>query len=63
MKYLKYLLTILLIVSFSMVSCKKDSTTGPTGGAIVGTWNVVDAVVGWLLTTNSIQTATNMFDV
>jgi hypothetical protein len=63
MKYLKYLLIILLIFSFAMVSCKKDSTTGPAGGSIVGTWNVVDAVVGWLITTNSNQTATNMFDV
>lgn len=63
MKYIKYLLIILLIFSFAMVSCKKDSTTGPAGGAIVGTWNVVDAVVGWLLTTKSNQTATNMFDV
>jgi len=63
MKYLKYLLFILLIFSFAMVSCKKDSTTGPAGGSIVGTWNVVDAVMGWLLTTNSNQTATNIFDV
>lgn len=64
MKYLKYLLIILLILSFTLVSCKKDSTTGPAGsGALVGTWQVVDAVVGWLLTTNSNQVATNMFDV
>ncbi len=63
MKYLKYLLIIMLIFSFAMVSCKKDSTTGSTSGTIEGTWNVVDAVMGWLLTTNSNQTATNMFDV
>lgn len=58
MKYLKFLLIILLIFSFAMVSCKKDSTTGPTSSPIVGTWNVVDMVWGLLLTTNSNQVAT-----
>lgn len=64
MKYIKYLLIISLIFSFAMVSCKKGSTTGPDGGgAIVGTWNVVNIVIGWLLTTNSNQVATNIFDI
>ncbi len=63
MKYLKTIISVMLIVTITLVSCKKDSTTGPTGGAIVGTWSVVDAVMGWLLTTNSNQVATNMFDV
>ncbi len=63
MKYLKTIISVMLIVTITLISCKKDSTTGPAGGAIVGTWNVVDAVVGWLLTTNSNQTATNIFDV
>ena len=62
MKYLKIFLIIILILSFSIISCKKDSTTGP-GGGLTGTWQVVDAVIGWLLTTNSNQVATNMFDV
>ena len=63
MKYLKYILIIILIFSFAMVSCKKDSTTESGGGTIEGAWNVVDVVMGWLLTTNSNQTAINMFDV
>ena len=63
MKYLKYLLIVMLILSFAIFSCKKDSTTGPAGGSIVGTWNVTNAVLSWLLTTNSNQTATNIFDV
>lgn len=58
MKYLKYLLIVVLIFSFAMVSCKKDSTTGPAGGAIVGTWNVTNMIMGWLLTTSSNQVAT-----
>ena len=62
MKYLKYLLIILLIFSFTMVSCKKDSTTGSGVEPIVGIWNVVNAIGGWLLTTNSNQEAMNMFD-
>jgi hypothetical protein len=58
MKYIKYLLIVMLILSFALVSCKKNIITGPgDGGAIVGTWNVVDAVIGWLLTTNSDQVA------
>lgn len=60
MKYLKLLLIILLIFSFAVVSCKKDSTTGSTSGSIVGTWNVVGAVMGLLLTTNSNQVATGI---
>jgi hypothetical protein len=62
MKYIKYLLIIMLIFSFAMVSCKKDSTTGPAGGSIVGIWNVVNAIGGWVLTTNSNQEAFDIFD-
>lgn len=62
MKYIKYLLIPLLIFSFVMVSCKKDSTTGSNAEPIVGTWNVVDAIMGFLVTTNSNQVATNPFD-
>lgn len=64
MKYVKYLLIVLLILSFALVSCKKSSTTGPREeGPIVGTWNVVSMVFGWLLTTNSDQVATIIDDV
>lgn len=63
MKYFKIMISVMLVATIALISCKKDSTTGPAGGSIVGTWNVVDAVVGWLLTTNSNQTATNMFDI
>lgn len=62
MKYIKFLLIILLIFSFAMVSCKKDSTTGSNAEPIVGTWNVVEAVIGLLLTTSTNQVATNPFD-
>ncbi len=62
MKYIKYLLIPLLIFSFVMVSCKKDSTTGSKTEPIVGTWNVVEAVLGWLITISSNQVATNPFD-
>ena len=58
MKYLKHFLIILLIFSFALVSCKKDSTTGSTSGSIDGTWNVVDLAFGFLLTTNSNQVVT-----
>jgi len=64
MKYLKFLLIILLILSFTIVSCKKDSTTGPTGsGALVGTWQIVNAAIGYIFTTKSNQVALNVFDV
>lgn len=64
MKYVQYLLIVLLILSFALVSCKKSSTTGPREeGPIVGTWNVVSMVFGWLLTTNSDQVATIIDDV
>jgi len=63
MKYLKYILVAVLMFSFALVSCKKDSSTGPGGGSIEGSWTVVDAIVGWLLTTNSNQSAINMFDI
>lgn len=62
MKYIKYLSIILLIFSFAMVSCKKDSTTGSKAEPIVGTWNIVEAIMGFLITTNSNQVATNPFD-
>ncbi len=63
MKYLKYLFVMLIVLSIALVSCKKDSTTGPAGGSIVGTWNIVGGNFGWFLTTNSNQVATNMFAV
>lgn len=60
MKYLKYLLIIMLIFSFAMVSCKKDSTTGPSGAsALHGSWTLVDVIMGYFFTTNSNQEAVN----
>lgn len=60
MKYLKYLLFVVLILSFVLVSCKKDSTTGPTGAsALQGSWTFVDAITGYFFTTNSNQEAIN----
>ncbi len=62
MKHIKIMISVMLILTIALVSCKKDSTTGPAGGSIVGTWNVVNVIGGWLLTTNSNQEAINMFD-
>ena len=60
MKYLKFLLIILLIFSFAIVSCKKDSTTGPDGAsALLGSWTFVDAIMDYIFTTNSAQEAVN----
>ncbi len=58
MKYIKYLLIILLIYSFTLVSCKK-TITEPDESTIVGKWQLVDVVGGILFTTNSNQTAIN----
>jgi len=63
MKYIKYLLIIMLISSFILVSCKKDSTTGPGGDSIVGTWTIMELVFGWVITTNSNQVASIVDDV
>lgn len=64
MKNIKMIITVFLISTIALVSCKKDSTTGPEGsGALVGTWQIVNAIVGYYLTTNSNQVAANIFDV
>ena len=64
MKNIKIFNNCIVNFNLALVSCKKDSTTGPAGsGALVGTWQVVDAVVGMVFTTNSNQVATNIFDV
>ena len=64
MKRIKLMISILLITTIALVSCKKDSSTGPgAGGDLVGIWNVVGGNFGWVITTNSNQVATNMFDV
>jgi hypothetical protein len=64
MKYIKYLLIVMLILFFALVSCKKNSTTGPGDeGAIIGIWYEVDIVAGWILTTNSDQVATSVNNI
>ena len=64
MKQIKLLISVLLIATIALVSCKKDSTTGPgAGGDLVGIWNIIGGNFGWVITTNSNQVATNIFDV
>jgi len=64
MKQIKLLITILLIATIALVSCKKDGSTGPgAGGDLVRIWNVIGGNFGWVITTNSNQVAINMFDV
>jgi len=64
MKQIKLLISVLLIVTIALVSCKKDSSTGPgAGGDLVGIWNIIGGNFGWVITTNSNQTAINMFDI
>ena len=58
MKCLNYLLIILLVYSFTLVSCKK-SITEPDEATIVGKWQLVNVIGGILFTTNSNQTALN----
>ena len=64
MKKIKLIISILLITTIALVSCKKDGSTGPgAGGDVVGTWSVNNAVIAWTLTTNSDQTVRNMWDI
>ena len=64
MKQIKLLISVLLIATIALVSCKEDVPPLPgAGGNLVGIWNVVGGNFGWVITTNSNQVATNMFDV
>ncbi len=56
MKYLKYLLIVILIFSFTLLSCKK-TITEPDESTIVGNWVLSSAIVNWILTTNTNQVA------
>lgn len=62
MKYLRIVLILLLVITFTVVSCKKNSTGSNTDdgiGALAGTWTLVELFLGEILTTNSNQTALN----
>jgi len=64
MKQIKLLISVLLIVTIALVSCKKDGSTGPgAGGDLLGIWNIIGGNFGWVITTNTNQVATNTFDV
>ena len=54
MKYSKYLLIIMLIFSFALVSCKK-TITEPKESSIVGSWQLYAAANNWVMTTTSDQ--------
>ena len=54
MKYLKYLLFIMLIFSFVLVSCKK-TVTEPKESSIVGKWQISGLANKWIVTTTSDQ--------
>lgn len=63
MKSFKILLLLCLLFSFSLDSCKKNSTGSDGNNELLGVWQVTDALIGWLLTTNSNQTAVHWWDV
>ena len=54
MKYVKYLLTTMLVFSFVLVSCKK-TVTEPKESSIIGKWQISGLANQWIVTTTSDQ--------